>query len=137
MTQSELMKFDPATGKEKPYPSHAEQYRIYHGTIAWLFNPWTGRQRTAEDVGTDVHGRAIIPPDHVPLPTPGPVTPFNPTGDEWTPWSGGSRPVDAETEVEVQYRNGSTRIDQAYSVSWGHYPSSAPYDVVAYRRIKE
>ena len=37
--QQTLMKFDPATCEEKPYPSNAEQYREYHGKVAWLFNP--------------------------------------------------------------------------------------------------
>ena len=43
--QQSLMKFDPATGEENPYPSHAEQWRDYHGKAAWLFNPWTGQRR--------------------------------------------------------------------------------------------
>ena len=55
-----IMKFDPATGGEKPYPSHAEQWRIYHGMTAWLFNPWFGNRRKAEDVGSDCYGYAII-----------------------------------------------------------------------------
>ena len=62
--QHTLMKFDPATGAEKPYPSHAEQWREWHGHVmAWLFNPWTGTRRNAGDVGTDVLGRLIRPPD--------------------------------------------------------------------------
>jgi len=55
-----LMIYDPATGAEKPYPSHADQYRIYHGSVAWLFNPWTGLRRDARDVGTDCFGYAIV-----------------------------------------------------------------------------
>lgn len=63
MQQQALMKFDPATGETKPYPSHAEQWREWHGYgTAWLFNPWTGGRRTAGDVGTDVLGRLIQPP---------------------------------------------------------------------------
>lgn len=58
--QQALMKFDPATGQPEPYPSHAEQYRQYHGTRAWLCNPWTGTVRTAEDIGTDVTGKKIV-----------------------------------------------------------------------------
>lgn len=57
-----LMKFDPQNGSEKPYPSHAEQYRIYHGSVAFLFNPWTGERRLAGDVGSDCYGYAILPP---------------------------------------------------------------------------
>ncbi len=60
--QDSLMKFDPKDGRPEPYPSHAEQYRIYHGSVAWLINPWTGRKRKAEDIGTDCFGYAIVPP---------------------------------------------------------------------------
>jgi hypothetical protein len=62
--QQELMKYDPATRDEKPYPSHAEQWRDWHGhKTAWLYNPWTGEQRKAEDVGSDTIGLLIIPPN--------------------------------------------------------------------------
>lgn len=63
MQQQSLMKFDPATGVERPYPSHAAQWRKWHGVDAWLFNPWNGKRREAGDVGFDVHGHLIIPPD--------------------------------------------------------------------------
>ena len=60
--QDKLMEFDPATGDRRPYPSHAEQWRLYHGqSTAWLFNPWTGQRRDARDVGSDVHGLLICP----------------------------------------------------------------------------
>jgi hypothetical protein len=63
MQQQALMKFDPATGEPKPYPSHAKQWRDWHGHgVAFLFNPWTGGRRNAEDVGTDVLGYLIQPP---------------------------------------------------------------------------
>ena len=62
--QQALMKFDPATGEQKPYPSHADQWRDWHGkATAWLFNPWTGKQRDAGDVGSDTFGQLIIPPE--------------------------------------------------------------------------
>ena len=52
MAQQTLMQFDPATGELRPYPSHAEQWRAFHGpATAWLFNPWTGTRRDAGDVG--------------------------------------------------------------------------------------
>ena len=54
--QNTVMKWDPATNKPSPYPSHAEQYRKYHGNIAWLFNPWTGARRDPRDIGSDVLG---------------------------------------------------------------------------------
>lgn len=61
--QEALMHFDPATGVKKPYPSHAAQWRNYHGhKTAWLYNPWTGGVRRAEDVGSDVTGLLILPP---------------------------------------------------------------------------
>ena len=60
--QSETMKFDPATGEPRPYPSHAEQWRRWHGHgCAWLFNPWSGERRDARDVGSDINGRLIAP----------------------------------------------------------------------------
>ena len=55
-----LMKFDPATGKEKPYPSHAEQWRKYHGKTAFLYDPFSGNLRDARDVGSDPFGCGII-----------------------------------------------------------------------------
>ena len=56
MSQEKLMRFDPATREEKPYPSHAKQYREWHGDVAWLYNPWSGKKRDARDIGTDVFG---------------------------------------------------------------------------------
>ena len=55
----QLMKFDPAFGTEKPYPSHAQQWRDYHGRTAWLFNPWTGCKRHPADVGSDPFGQLV------------------------------------------------------------------------------
>ena len=60
----ELLKFDPATGEPNPYPSHAGQWRAHHGKTAWLFNPWTGARRSAEDIGTDTQGRLIVLPGY-------------------------------------------------------------------------
>lgn len=60
--QDTPMKFDPATGWSNPYPSHATQWRHHNGTTAWLFNPWTGDRRTAQDVGSDTFGYLIRPP---------------------------------------------------------------------------
>ena len=63
MKQDALMLFDPATGEEKPYPSHAQQWREWHGkSTAWLFNPWTGTRRTAGHVGSDTFGNLMRPP---------------------------------------------------------------------------
>ena len=57
--QGALMKFDPVDGSEKPYPSSAKQYRSYHGNVAWLYNPWTGKKRNSLDIGNDVFGLLI------------------------------------------------------------------------------
>lgn len=54
-----LMRFDPATGEGRPYPSEANQWRHYNGQCAWLFNPWTGTRRDARDVGSDPFGHLI------------------------------------------------------------------------------
>ena len=59
MTQETLMANCPATGCTRPYPSHAAQWRKYNGATAWLFNPWSGRRRSAEDVGSDPFGMGI------------------------------------------------------------------------------
>jgi len=60
--QNILMKFDPATGEERPYPSHAAQWREWLGVgTAWLFDPWTGMRRNSYDVGSDVYGLLIVP----------------------------------------------------------------------------
>lgn len=57
------MKFDPANGGARPYPSDAYQWRQFHGpAMAWMFNPWTGTQRTTGDVGSDPQGLLICPP---------------------------------------------------------------------------
>lgn len=61
MNQDKLMLYDPANGSPRPYPSHAAQWRAYHGRDAWLFNPWTGTRRSAGDVGSDVSGLLIDP----------------------------------------------------------------------------
>lgn len=62
--QQTLMMFDPADRGKKPYPSHAAQWRDWHGHgTAWLYNPWTGEKRNAGDVGSDPEGLLIIPPN--------------------------------------------------------------------------
>lgn len=60
MSQSKLMKFDPATNEKHPYPSHALQWREWHGKTAFLYNPWTGKMRDARDIGSDPFGFLIM-----------------------------------------------------------------------------
>jgi len=57
--QERLMVYDPATNEPHPYPSHAEQYRNFHGRLAWLYNPWTGKKRDPRDIGDDIYGRGM------------------------------------------------------------------------------
>lgn len=59
MSQERLMMWNPCNGSAQPYPSHAKQYREYHGKDAWLFNPWTGVRRDSRDIGTDTFGHLI------------------------------------------------------------------------------
>lgn len=61
--QHTLMIIDPAFGCGKPWPSHAQQWRDYHGGMAWLFNPWTEHRRHPADVGSDPFGLLIVPPE--------------------------------------------------------------------------
>lgn len=64
----ELMRFDPAYGTPAPYPSHPKQYRLYHGNIAWLFNPYSGSRRHPLDVGTDPFGLLCTEPNYISRP---------------------------------------------------------------------
>jgi len=59
--QDTLMQYDPVTGEPRPYPSHAQQWREYHGNAAWLVDPWNGNARNAYDIGSDPFGLLIIP----------------------------------------------------------------------------
>jgi len=58
--QETVMQFDPATSEKQPYPSHAQQWRDYHGQTAWLVNPWTGAVRHASDIDSDPFGFLIV-----------------------------------------------------------------------------
>ena len=60
--QDLVMTHDPANGATAPYPSHAAQWRAFHGNLtAWLFDPWSGLRRNAADVGSDISGLLIVP----------------------------------------------------------------------------
>ena len=60
MVQDSIMQFDPVTREEKPFPSHAMQYRQYHGNFTWNYNPWTGSLRFQTDIVNDPCGLNII-----------------------------------------------------------------------------
>lgn len=59
MSTPPLMIYDPATNCDNPYPSEANQYREYHPNKAWLYNPYTGESRKAEDVADDLFGKKL------------------------------------------------------------------------------
>ena len=65
---SNILLFDPSNNC--PYVDETitdVEYRQQNGVFcAWLFNPYTGTLREATDVGSDVQGVAIVPPE-VPL----------------------------------------------------------------------
>lgn len=67
--QDATMRFSPVNGLKAPdwtlYPSHAAQFRAYHGPVAWLYNPWTGRPRDPRDIGTDPTGILIAVRDEL------------------------------------------------------------------------
>ncbi len=101
--QRTLMKWDPATGTRRPYPSEAAQWRDYHGhTTAWLFNPWTGSRRRAEDVGSDVCGHLIIPPNEAVV--------ADPADDDDDDGPAPVRPRAAKINVEHRYRDLLNRL---------------------------
>lgn len=64
--QSTPLTHDPILGteinKHPTLPKNADDYRAYYGSLAWLYNPWTGKPRHAGDIGTDTFGKLIIPP---------------------------------------------------------------------------
>lgn len=53
---------------------------------------------------------------------------------EWIPWSGGPRPVERDTIVEVKLRD-APNPDRAEEWSWRHLGSSE--DIVAYRVVQD
>lgn len=90
MTQKTLMAFDPATGRSRPYPSEAAQWRKYHGGMAaWLFNPWTGRRRNSTYVGSDIQGVLIAPLQE----------------NEWKPSTEDSETVGCFISLDVRYQS--------------------------------
>lgn len=59
--QTSFLRYDPRTGREMRQPVRAQEFRDYHGRVAWLYNPWTGDLRDVEDIGSDVYGHLISP----------------------------------------------------------------------------
>lgn len=56
-----VMLFDPTNGEPEPFPNTVIAYRKWHGLLAWLYNPYTGRHRDVRDIGSDVEGHLITP----------------------------------------------------------------------------
>ena len=59
-----VLYYNPCTGTMYNLPEEAitaHEFRISNGVFAaWLFNPWTGAQRQAYDVGSDMFGHLIV-----------------------------------------------------------------------------
>lgn len=55
---------------------------------------------------------------------------------EWIRWNGGICPVQKETVVDVRWRDGGLGLGKCSDFwAWDH--QNGPYDIVAYRIIKE
>jgi len=85
-SQQQRMRYDPVTGHHHPYPSHAAQYREFHGKVAWMYNPWTRAQRDARDIGSDVTG-LLIASEYNKAPEPICCEPAKPSAPRVTPES--------------------------------------------------
>lgn len=55
------MVYDPSNREPHPFPLLASKWRVWHGKVAWLYNPWTGQPRDPRDVGSDPSGLLIDP----------------------------------------------------------------------------
>lgn len=60
--QTDEMFYSPDTGEFGAQPRIAQEWRDWHGSVAWLYNPWTGSSRDPRDIGSDVYGHLIQPP---------------------------------------------------------------------------
>jgi hypothetical protein len=56
------MRYDPVTGNYAVRLATPEEYREHYGSVAWLYDPWTGNKRDLRDVGTDPLGKLIVQP---------------------------------------------------------------------------
>lgn len=55
--------------------------------------------------------------------------------DGWSAWYGGYCPVDDETVVDVEFRNGDGGSGRAKSFYWSHDAKRPYHDVVKYRTV--
>lgn len=56
--------------------------------------------------------------------------------DEWIEWGGGNRPVAADMQVEVRFRDGKS-IPSESAAYWNWHQHNSPTDIIAYRIIPE
>ena len=64
--QTTKMLYCPMMGIPGPVPDTAVAWREQH-RHAWIFNPWTGRQRSQLAIEQDPDGWLLIPPDDTPV----------------------------------------------------------------------
>jgi hypothetical protein len=60
MQRTEML-YCPMMGVRGPVPVTAKAWREQHRHTLWVFNPWTGHQRTLDDVQQDPDGKLLIP----------------------------------------------------------------------------
>jgi len=61
MQRTEML-YCPMMGVRGPLPNTAKAWREQHRHTLWVFNPWTGHQRTLDDVQEDPDGKLLLPP---------------------------------------------------------------------------
>lgn len=68
--QTTPLRRDPFTGEKLSSTFTADDARAQNPSAAWLFDPWSGRRRSAGDVFTDPMGMLIVPVEVVDAPEP-------------------------------------------------------------------
>lgn len=63
--QTAKMLYCPMMGTREPLPDIAAAWREQH-QHAWVFNPWTGHQRSPDAIECDPDGRLLLPPGETP-----------------------------------------------------------------------
>lgn len=63
--QTTEMLYCPMMGTREPLPGIAAAWRKQY-RHAWVFNPWTGRQRSPLDIEQDPDGKLLVPPGETP-----------------------------------------------------------------------
>ena len=82
--QNKPLRIDPYTGQAMSSAMMADDAREQNPSAAWLFDPWSGRRRTAGDVFTDPMGMLIVPVDPIDPPAEiGGMSMFATEADYW------------------------------------------------------